>query len=114
MQIGDRVKITTGSNTGKQGTITSIIYPNIYGITLVNAKELAYSSKGFEVIPPLLNTLIVIGWLGIKKCYVNVSREDAIKRFCESEDYTPEDIIKNKLINEYIFDDEFQAYDAWN
>lgn len=61
-----------------------------------------------------MNKLIVIGWLSNKKCYLNISREEAIKRFCNyfigiDEKYLED----NELINEYVFKDEFDAYDAW-
>ena len=60
-----------------------------------------------------MNTLIVIGWLGCKKCYLNVSREEAIRRY-KIDDRTGEDewtAIEGDII-EFQFEDEFSAYDA--
>lgn len=63
-----------------------------------------------------MNTLIVIGYTGNKRCYVNVPRDEAIRRYCEREStiyspVTPEDIIQR--VDEYVFDDELEAYDVW-
>lgn len=68
------------------------------------------------------NKLVVVGWLGVKKCYLNVPREEAIDRYVKSElaGYeTPEQIQKMRKdvaamwTEEFEFDDEFSAYDAW-
>jgi hypothetical protein len=63
------------------------------------------------------NKLISIGWLGIKRCYLNVSREEAIRRFVRDEcdgnpEITDETLTKDRLIEEFEFDDEFYAYDV--
>lgn len=60
-----------------------------------------------------MNKLIVIGWMGIKKCYLNIPKEEAIERFCKENELTENDLNKYDLINEYVFKDEFDAYDAW-
>jgi hypothetical protein len=53
------------------------------------------------------NKLIVIGWsVESKRCYLNVSREEAVRRYSVSEKYDPDPI----LITEINFDDEFCAY----
>ncbi|MEQ1950961.1 hypothetical protein [Mesorhizobium sp. CN2-181] len=62
------------------------------------------------------NKLIVIGWLGVKQCYLNVSREEAIRRYVEKKDSSSVDETYLKqfdLIEEFEFGDEFSAYDAW-
>lgn len=59
-----------------------------------------------------MNTLIVIGWLGIKTCYLNVPREEAIARYLKEEDITDEKYIQD-LITEFTFTDQFCAYDAY-
>lgn len=67
------------------------------------------------------NKLITIGWLGVKRCYLNISREEAVRRYVEKEAtfYTPEEFAKEKeyieanMVEEFEFDDEFEAYDAW-
>ena len=78
-----------------------------------------------------MNTLISIGYLGGKKCYLNISVEEAIKRFCKDDgDITPDDFQKDKdgkiccyvqgtkqikyHIYIFYFDDEFEAYDIWS
>lgn len=61
------------------------------------------------------NRMISIGWLGVKTVYLNVSREEAIRRYKEAD---PDSLIeeeylkRNDLIEEIEFDDEFTAYDV--
>lgn len=60
------------------------------------------------------NKLIVIGYIGIKKCYLNVTWDKAVNRFCKDEGITLEkfyqsDLLTNTEIVE--FEDEFGAYD---
>lgn len=55
------------------------------------------------------HTLIVIGWIGDKRAYLDVTREEAIRRFTESEEVAP----KDDEIGEFTFTDEFNVYDAW-
>ena len=58
------------------------------------------------------NKIISIGWMGYKRCYLNITVDEAIKRYCESEnieiteDYTVDDL----NIDIIEFDDEFGAY----
>lgn len=69
---------------------------------------------------PVKNKLIVIGWMGSKRCYLNVSVEEAKRRFIEAEgepyldNMTDEWFTKFDKISEFEFDDEFGAYDAWS
>lgn len=57
------------------------------------------------------NTLTVIGWMGTKRAYLNLSREEAIARWVASEgEAEPAD----GLIDIFEFDDEFAVYDAWS
>lgn len=60
------------------------------------------------------NTLISIGHLGIKKCFLNISEEEAIKRYCELDNITIEQF-EDYGISIYTieFDDTFGAYDVW-
>jgi hypothetical protein len=61
------------------------------------------------------NKIISIGWMGYKRCYLNITVDEAIKRYCESEnieiteDYTVDDL----NIDIIEFDDEFGAYSVW-
>lgn len=36
-----------------------------------------------------MNKLIAIGWRGVKTCYLNVTREEAIRRYTESDGNEP-------------------------
>ena len=64
------------------------------------------------------NKLVVIGYLGVKTCFLNVSREEAIQRFIKMNQIpgeTTEELDQELLdsIKEFDFDDSFSAYDAW-
>lgn len=65
------------------------------------------------------NKIISIGWTGCKNCYLNVSREEAIARYNESErtigsdPYDEAYLTKHGIIEEFEFDDEFNAYEVW-
>lgn len=61
------------------------------------------------------NKIISIGYTGIMKCYLNISEEDAIKRYCESEKISEDDFESNAdiTIDQIEFDDEFEAYSIW-
>jgi hypothetical protein len=58
-----------------------------------------------------MNKLIVIGWMGVKTAYLNISREEAIARYMKShgDDEPPPD----DVITEFEFKDEFGVYDAY-
>jgi len=58
------------------------------------------------------NKIILIGWLGAKTAYLNMSREEALAKYIkDNPNDEPED---NDLIDEFQFDDEFWVYDAWS
>jgi len=62
-----------------------------------------------------MNKLIVIGWMGNKIAFLNVSREEAIKRAKEDHDYTELDnpeFLKHHVY-EFEFNDVFGSYDAY-
>jgi hypothetical protein len=57
------------------------------------------------------NTLISIGYLGTKTCYLNIIREEAIERYMEDNPFTTyEDLIKENMVDEFEFYDQFQCY----
>jgi len=57
------------------------------------------------------NELIVIGYLGMKRCYLNVTEEDAILRYCESDNISREQFDEYDIpIDKMSFDDEFGTY----
>ena len=62
----------------------------------------------------MANKLIVIGYIGVKKCYLNVDMDEAIERYCKSECITRVEFEEfNTSTHEYAFEDEFEAYDVW-
>lgn len=72
------------------------------------------ANQDFESLTSMKNTLISIGYLGIKRCYLNISLDEAIKRFCISEECTKNEFDKQYAETVEIFDfvDEFNAYDV--
>ena len=56
------------------------------------------------------NHLIIIGFPGTKRAYLNVPIDEAVRRYTASEGQAPE----TGWIDEFDFDDEFTVYDAWN
>lgn len=61
-----------------------------------------------------MNKIVCIGYIGLKKCYLNLSKEESIERYIKSEGIT-EEVFNNSYINVYEieFDDEFCAYEIW-
>lgn len=63
-----------------------------------------------------MNKLVVIGLIGDKICYLNVSKEEAIERYCKCRGIST-DLVKKEIddgyVTEYTFDDEFSAYEVW-
>ncbi len=57
------------------------------------------------------NKIISVGYIGLQKCYLNISEEEAIKRYCKSENITVEEFDNNLYIIE--FEDEFKCYSIW-
>lgn len=59
-----------------------------------------------------MNRLVIIGCLSVRRAYLNVSREEALRRFLESENRGVLD--DTEEISEFEFEDEFGVYDAWS
>lgn len=59
------------------------------------------------------NKLHIIGVTGNAKAYLNVTKEEAIKRYAESEDTTVEEA-EDRYIKQIDFTDEFGVYYAWD
>jgi hypothetical protein len=60
------------------------------------------------------NKLIIIGYIGLKRAYLNISKEEAVKRYISQTGYDEEydkDLLDD--IREIEFNDEFGVYDAW-
>lgn len=67
-------------------------------------------------VPEQKNTLVVIGYMGVKRAYLNMSEEEALKRHLESEwpegwDETTEAETRS-LMTSFEFADCFHVYDA--
>jgi hypothetical protein len=62
-----------------------------------------------------MNKLIAIGYLGCRKCYLNIERDLAIEMYCKSENLTREEFDEDLGLNlqEFTFDNIFEAYDVW-
>lgn len=57
------------------------------------------------------NKIIAIGWTGLKRCYLNISREEALDRYkAEQGDHGFD--ADEVPIKEIEFDDVFEAYDV--
>jgi hypothetical protein len=61
------------------------------------------------------NKIIAIGYIGLQKCYLNITEEEAIERYCEIVGLTKEEFDKNVDISIYSieFKDEFECNSIW-
>ena len=60
------------------------------------------------------NKLICIGCVGIQTCYLNITMEEAILRYCQQEGMSIEEFSESDIsVYEVNFDDEFEAYSIW-
>ena len=58
-----------------------------------------------------MNKIISIGYLGIKRCYLNISKHAAINKYCKSENISIERFEVDDIPIDIIeFDDEFGTY----
>lgn len=57
------------------------------------------------------HTLHVIGWIGSKRCYLDISQDEAQRRYAASE---PDHVAEFGMpeVTTFEFEDEFLAYDA--
>jgi hypothetical protein len=55
------------------------------------------------------HTMVVIGWLGFKRVYLDVPPDEAVRRYRETEGGDPP-----TDIDVFEFTDEFGAYDVWS
>lgn len=58
------------------------------------------------------NKLISIGILGMTRCYLNISTEDAIQRYCKYMDILIEEFDHDEL-KVFYFNEEFDAYSVY-
>jgi hypothetical protein len=57
------------------------------------------------------HTLVVIGYIGMKIAYLDIEREEAIRRYKETHTEETDDVTDR--IYEIHFTDSFQVYEAW-
>lgn len=58
--------------------------------------------------------LIVIGWRGSKSCYLNMTKEEAIQRYCEADSLDKDLFFESETPVQVIsFDSVFDAYEVW-
>lgn len=67
-------------------------------------------------VPEQKNTLVVIGYMGVKRAYLNMSEEAALQRHLESEwpegwDAATEEDTRSRMTS-FEFSDRFSVYDA--
>lgn len=61
-----------------------------------------------------MNKLISIGYIGLKKCYLNITEDVAIERYCKSENLTHQQFDDEDISVHIIdFNDEFSAYEIY-
>ena len=61
-----------------------------------------------------MNELIAIGHIGMKKCYLNITEELAIERYCNAENMSRLEFDEQDITISIIeFEDEFDAYEVW-
>lgn len=61
-----------------------------------------------------MNNLITIGFIGLKRCYLNTTQDEAIDRYCKSENITRQEFDAADIsVDNLDFNDEFSAYDTW-
>jgi hypothetical protein len=70
-------------------------------------------SEATENPHALPHTLVVIGWTGVQLAFLDVSVEEAIRRYREHEGMTPDDPMDGRPISTFAFDDCFGTYSAW-
>lgn len=99
-------------------------WENEYGHEITSPEELETQYQEYiSQKEPAKNKIIRIGNIGQYKCYLNISREEAIRRYEKSsDDYPVEEIIIGLgsnpeegwvIIEEIEFDSEFGSYDIW-
>ena len=60
------------------------------------------------------NKIIAIGFMSSYRCYLNITKSEAVLRYCDSEEMTLDCFMEsNYRVDEIEFDDEFGAYEIW-
>lgn len=60
-----------------------------------------------------MNTLISIGWLGVKSCYLNISLEEAKSRYLKDNPEEADCLDREGFVGSFQFEDEFLAYSVY-
>lgn len=58
------------------------------------------------------NKLIAIGVRGDMRCYLNMSREEAVWRAAKEWEITEKEA-EDMIVEEFEFENEFNVYDVW-
>ena len=65
----------------------------------------------------MTHTLVVIGDLGIKRAYLDITESDALERFLKTENISENDeeqvAYYRATTRSFEFESEFSVYDAW-
>lgn len=60
------------------------------------------------------NKIISIGFIGLKRCYLNIEEKEAIERYCNYENISIQEFEEGDIkIDTVEFDDEFGAYSIY-
>ena len=60
------------------------------------------------------HTLIIIGWMGSKTCYLDVSKEEAIERYCKENNESLGNFKNFSIpLESFEITDKFWVYDIW-
>lgn len=57
--------------------------------------------------------MVVIGHIGGKHCYLDLTNDQAIRRYCSAKGIEPTEF-DSDLLTAFEFNDQFEAYDAWS
>jgi len=58
--------------------------------------------------------LEINNFIGLKRCYLNIEKEEAIERYCKYENITIKEFEENDITIDIVeFDDEFGAYNIY-
>jgi plasmid maintenance system antidote protein VapI len=59
-----------------------------------------------------VNRIVTIGFLGSQTCYLNVSREEALRRYLEENNFYSREEAQC-MLREFQFEDSFEVYDVF-
>lgn len=59
------------------------------------------------------HVLVVMGYTGLKRCYLDLTWEECRTRYM-ADTGTNEEDLADTTTNAFVFDDAFSAYEAWS